>query len=291
MINYRRLQENFNKYRQSLDEKANLDVENLAIYSQKFGSSNIFYLYDYRAFAANYLGGETGWEKIVLGMIDFGPSREVTDETPCFSTSSKTIVYEVHRVVAQNKLGPLLYDLALVFASQVGGVGLMADRAIVRPEAQRIYNAWFKSKKGATGINVSAIKMDKPPPENRTTPTIDDCVVHDEEQFDPSVNYLYRTTSQSSILEGLIKNHQKVIDLVSKETLIKKGELEQQITDEATELWKSNFNEEEDYQRKIKKGYEKKKRQLIGLGGNRDSGYYQVKNAFYKRSKNAPEGF
>ncbi|NJN97890.1 MAG: hypothetical protein HC875_29340 [Anaerolineales bacterium] len=268
-----------------------MNLENLAIYSQKYGPSWLFYLYDYRKLASNYLEGEAGWEKVVVGMINFGPSHNLSKETPCFSASSKSIVYEVHRVVAQNKLGPLLYDLALVFASKAGGVGLMADRAIVRPEAQRIYNAWFKSKKGATGIDVIALKMDRPPPENKTIPTIDDCDLHDETEFDPSVNYVYRTTSNNSILEDLIKNHQKVIELVSKETLIKKGEIEAEIADEGESLWKSNFNEEEEYQRKIKKGYEKKKKQLIGLGGNRDSGYYQIKKAFYRRSKSAPDGY
>ncbi len=99
---------------------------------------------------------------------------------PCFEA------FEVKMSTAPKGFGPLLYDIAMEVASEIGG-GLYADRFEVSPEARRVWSYYDTNRP-----DVEKFVMDSP--ENELTPDLhDNCdvwtaknqLVHGEWTKDP----------------------------------------------------------------------------------------------------------
>lgn len=73
---------------------------------------------------------------------------------------------EVTAAKATSGWGPLLYDVAMEYATQYGG-GLISDRFSVSPDARRVWSYYMRKRK-----DVDAIQMDDP--YNVLTPEPDD---------------------------------------------------------------------------------------------------------------------
>ena len=87
-------------------------------------------------------------EEIPWGRIEIRRPRDA--EGPCSGAFMVNITSPT-----KNKWGPLLYDLAMEWASQNGG-GLMSDRGSVSPSAQAVWDKYSTSRKG----DVEAVQLD-----------------------------------------------------------------------------------------------------------------------------------
>ncbi len=114
------------------------------------GSGNIIQVYAYRN------GTDLG--KVMAG-------RAMSEMTPCSGA------YEVLESITYRKgLGPLLYDIALEAATELGG-GLMSDRMVVSGDAQRVWGKYQNDRH-----DVERMQLDSE--ENELTPTnADNCNV------------------------------------------------------------------------------------------------------------------
>lgn len=75
---------------------------------------------------------------------------EITDD-PVFADGDCGGAYEVMRSKAPKGWGPLLYDVAMEWASVKGG-GLIADRDEVSPAAQRVWSYYKESRSDVQAI-------------------------------------------------------------------------------------------------------------------------------------------
>jgi hypothetical protein len=91
--------------------------------------------------------------------------RAMSEMTPCSGA------YEVLESITYRKgLGPLLYDIALEAATELGG-GLMSDRLVVSSDAQRVWGKYQDDRP-----DVERMQLDSE--ENELTPTnADNCNV------------------------------------------------------------------------------------------------------------------
>ena len=76
------------------------------------------------------------------------------------------------RTEAKKGWGPLLYDIAIEYATQNGG-GLIADRKIVSSAALKVWQIYLTKRKG----DIESSQLDRLPPYNTVTPAdpTDDC--------------------------------------------------------------------------------------------------------------------
>jgi len=77
--------------------------------------------------------------------------------------------WEVYHTEATQGWGPMLYDVAMEYATQNGG-GLISDRGAVSPKARRVWDYYLSNRGDVTGIQLDDL-------ENTLTPEEEDnCV-------------------------------------------------------------------------------------------------------------------
>ena len=80
------------------------------------------------------------------GMIQiFGP--ELTDDGPCGDA------WQIGGSAATRGWGPMLYDVAMEYATQNGG-GLISDRQAVSPSARNVWDYYMSNRGDVTGIQL-----------------------------------------------------------------------------------------------------------------------------------------
>ena len=108
---------------------------------------------------------ETGSEDGIGGQIDIYPTG---DRNPMgdFGLGECGEAWMVGGAAASHGWGPLLYDVAIEWATKNGG-GLISDRGSVSNEAQRVWNYYMSSRGDVTAHQLDDLA-------NTRTPTEDD---------------------------------------------------------------------------------------------------------------------
>ena len=128
--------ENWRKYL-SEGMKTPQDLEKLGIYiaieedDADSGSVLIYY-------ADNEKGGFIGWKSKIQGEVRLEPVQ-LNDKYPC--DGAWMVAYSD----ATKGWGPLLYDVAMEYATLMGG-GMVSDRTVVSDEAYAVWDHYLKSR-------------------------------------------------------------------------------------------------------------------------------------------------
>ncbi len=83
----------------------------------------------------------------IEGFVDIKPRSPRRHRTPCDNA------WQVVGSGATSGWGPLLYDLAMEYATENGG-GLMSDRVSVSPSAEEVWNYYMTNRGDVTGIQM-----------------------------------------------------------------------------------------------------------------------------------------
>lgn len=70
----------------------------------------------------------------------------------------------VNSLAVRRGLGPLLYDIAMEAATQIGG-GLMSDRMTVSDDAQRVWRKYQEDRPDVAYLKLDSIENERTPPE------------------------------------------------------------------------------------------------------------------------------
>lgn len=214
------LLESFKRY---IEEAAATNVQDFAVYMTKDGASDInICVYNVEQFIKE-MEEDYAVSNSLKGFITIGPSDYVSSDTPCYSTPRKNS-WDVKRSSAVEKVGPLLYDIALSVAKMKGSPGLMPDRGSLSAEAENIWKKYYELGTGATGIKVKKFPLDRTPPENETEDTKDDCEYWENRH--PAVNHIYSAASKSPYLQDMMVKHNKVVNKLSVKLKAPKDEIE-----------------------------------------------------------------
>jgi hypothetical protein len=100
------------------------------------------------------------------------------------------------------KLGPVAYDIAMYYASKLGG-GLMSDRKTVSPKARSVWKNYMSNR---DGIEKKELDDKKNP---KTAPKIDDSKLQNSEEL----NFVYNMNEKPPGLDHLEKNHKLFLQL------------------------------------------------------------------------------
>ena len=136
------IMENWRKYLSESMKTADDFVKNLSMYvviepgEEASGVEKSFLVY----YADNEKGGFIGWKSEIQGEIRLEPVQ-LGPDYPCEDA------YMVAYSDATKGWGPLLYDVAMEFATMTKG-GLVSDRSIVSDEAYAVWDHYLKNRSG-----------------------------------------------------------------------------------------------------------------------------------------------
>ncbi len=117
-------------------------------------------------------GPAYGRSKNPSGMIQIFRPGNLESDGPCGDA------WQVGSSAATRGWGPLLYDVAMEWATLNGG-GLVSDRVIVSVEAQRVWDYYMANRGDVTGIQLDDL-------ENTLTPEEEDnCYQYSAEKWSP----------------------------------------------------------------------------------------------------------
>jgi len=92
------------------------------------------------------------------GFISIYEARRVLGDGPCGAA------WTVYAAEADQGWGPMLYDVAIEYATSVAG-GLISDRESVSEEARRVWDYYMKNRGDVTGIQLDDLKNTLTPEE------------------------------------------------------------------------------------------------------------------------------
>jgi hypothetical protein len=197
----------------------------------------------------------------IEGYIDIVPRS--TKWTPCDNA------WEVVFSKATPGWGPLLYDLAMEYATENGG-GLMSDRNSVSPSAKKVWDYYMINRKDVTVIQMDD-EIDSLTP-GRQDNCDQEIAGWEDRLGDPGNEW-----RESPLSKRYTKPPVTMRELESKNKLV---------------VYKNKLNER-NYQKDSEaiKTHSKRKKKLVGKGKNKTKAAPFTKKASVKRAKSAPPGF
>lgn len=225
------------RWKKFVNEAAVTDTKGLALFINENDIINIF---SPERLIAAIKGDESVKFNGVVGSISLAHPDFITDETPCYSGGDENKLFTVQGSAAIKGYGPLLYDIALIYARKQRTRGIISDRKSLSEEAAKIYNEWFKRGTGATGIKIVARKLDNyESPE--TPPEEDDCFVWLKSQVE-GVDYLFTTPTRPAWFNQMIVESNVAIRRAQRQTKMTRGEVEYWIVEGGDNIWNKLYH-------------------------------------------------
>ena len=111
-------------------------------------SAQIFYAKPIKKQGSRYVYGRSERPR---GIIEIFKPESIKDDGPCAGA------WQVAHSIASDGWGPMLYDIAMEWATLNGG-GLVSDRVIVSRDARGVWDYYMANRGDTTGIQMDDLK-------------------------------------------------------------------------------------------------------------------------------------
>lgn len=141
-------------------------------------------------------GADLGWVEAL---------KTKNERSPCRGA------YEVASSNAYRKgLGPLLYDIAMEAATDLGG-GLMSDRFTVSDDAQRVWRKYQEDRPDVTYLKLDSVENERTPPHEDNCDVLNAKSFAGDDWYDHPLAGVYRKPGMETIRLLMRMNRLQVI--------------------------------------------------------------------------------